>query len=66
MNKAHLEKKKEGADTMAALDGKTYVVVDLGGCYQIWPAMGNDKKSREHIYITGEVIPVDDWDDLLS
>jgi len=63
MSNAQLEKAKINADNMAARDGKKYVVVDVGGCYQIWPAVGF---SRDHVYVAGEVAPANEWDDLLS
>lgn len=51
---------------MAVRDGKEYVVVDLGGCYQVWPKSMFDKNKSGYVYATGEVTPEDDWDDLLS
>ncbi len=51
---------------MAARDGKKYAVVDFGGYYQIWPAVETDKKNSNYVYVTGEVIPANEWDDLLS
>ena len=66
MSNEQLEKAKTNADNMAARDGKKYVVVDIGGCYQIWPESIFDKNKGGYVYATGEVIPVNDWDDLLS
>ena len=66
MLKDQLEKMKDMADIMAARDGKGYAVVDLGGDYQIWPKSLIDKNGSGYVYVTGEVVPVNDWDELLS
>ena len=67
MANSQLDKMKDTADIMAARDGKDYVVVDLGGDYQIWPKSIVEKNGRNCVYTTDiNAVQVNEWDDLLS
>lgn len=62
-----LSRMKATADSMAARDGKDYVVVDLGGDYQIWTKAMMDNCGRSYVYDTSANNAVEnEWDDLLS